>query len=53
MEEGFGTFDEDSNHDSKIEKEKLIPITGIELSIIPGWEEIIIQWKCLQEYFYI
>ena len=39
--EGFGAFDEDSNHDLKIEKEKLVSIVGIEPTIIPAWEEII------------
>ena len=48
---GFGAFDEDSNHDSKIEKQKLVPIAGIEPSIILSWEEKIIQWKSLKEKF--
>ena len=49
--EGFGVFDEDSNHDSMIEKQKLVPLAGIEPSIIPAWEEIIIQRKSLKENF--
>ena len=45
--EDFGAFNEDSNHDSKNDKEKLISRTGIEPSIIPAWKEIIIKWKYL------
>ena len=39
--ESLGAFDEDSNHDSKIEDEKLAPRAGTEPSIIPAWEETI------------
>ena len=49
--ENFGVFDKDSNHDSMIEKQKLVPIAGIEPSKIPAWEEIIIQRKFLKEKF--
>ena len=48
---GSGEIDKDSNQDSKIEKEILVPRAGIESGIIPAWEEIIIQRKYPQENF--